>query len=484
MAETNLERHPWTSDPANTPDLQQQIEHAREEHLLLDPRPPEESNQDTLRAMIRTSRVTWAVIVVLLGGLGMAALSWLIQTTQGLGVAGINRTIFWELYIVSLVYFIGIGHAGTFISAAFRVLKFDLRRPIARAAEIVTLFALGAASLFPFIHLGRPWKVYWMLFYPNQRQLWPNPQSPLLWDATAILTYLLGSVLFIYMSLIPDLAMARERTTGWRRALYRALALGWRGTDREWSIQETAANIFAYAIIPIMFSVHTIVSWDFAMSIQPGWHSTIFGPFFIVGALYSGVAAVIIVMAALRSFMKLGYFIRAEHFDGMAKFLLVMTFAWVYFYFNEFLVTWYGDLAAEGAALDMFTSGPLAPLWALMLICNIVIPVAFLWSRRVRRSPWMLFFISVIVQVGMYLERVLIVTGTLGRPELPFNWTTYTPALEIVIAAGAFAFVILFYTLFTRIFPIIPLWEVAEGQMMHGLRKIGRAMTRTKSEPH
>lgn len=484
MSETSIEPRPWTSEPATTPDLEQQVEHAREAHLMLDPRPLEESNQQAIASMQRTSRLTWAVVVVLLGGVGMAAASWLIQIATGIGVTGLNNTIFWGIYIVNLVYFIGIGHAGTFISAAFRVLKFETRRPIARAAETVTLFALAAAALFPFIHLGRMWKAYWMIPYPNQRQLWPNPQSALLWDATAILTYVIGSILFIYLSLIPDLAMLRERTTGWRRVLYRALALGWRGTDREWSIQESAANIFAYAIIPVMFSVHTIVSWDFAMTIQPGWHSTIFGPFFIVGALFSGVAAVIMVMAVLQRFMKLAYFIRAEHFDAMAKFLLVMSFAWIYFYFAEVLTNWYGNLPPEMEILDLLMHGAAAPFWFLMLFCNIVVPVGLLWMRRVRRSPGVLFVIAIFVQIGMYLERYIIVGVMLGRPELPFRWSSYTPALELIIAVGAFAFVASFYLIFTRVFPIIPLWEVAEGQLYNGLRRVGRAFMSAKSDPH
>jgi molybdopterin-containing oxidoreductase family membrane subunit len=424
-------------------------------------------------------------MVVLGGTFMMAGAGWMVQVFRGLGFTGLNRTVFWGVYIVNLVYFIGIGHAGTFISAAFRVLKFDVRRPIARAAETVTLFALAAAGLFPIIHLGRPWKVYWMIPIPNQRQLWPNLQSALLWDAMAIMTYVVGSVLFIYIGLLPDLAMARERAGAkWRRMIYGPLSLGWRGTDKQWALHEGVSNIFAYVIIPVMFSVHTIVSWDFAMTIQPGWHSTIFGPFFIVGALYSGVAAVIMVMAFIRKFLRLGYFIRPEHFDGMAKFLLVMSFAWMYFYFSEFLVTWYGNLPAEMTILDMLVHGEAAPLWWLMLFCNIAVPVTLLWMRWVRRSAWMLFFIALAIQVGMYLERYIIVGTMLGKPELPFNNSWYTPGLEVIIAAGAFAFVIFAYFIFTRVFPIIPVWEVAEGQFSSGLRKVGRALLRTKSDMH
>ncbi|MBN1284597.1 MAG: polysulfide reductase NrfD [Anaerolineae bacterium] len=479
------ERNPWMSAPPESEDEQEQVEHLRKDHLLLDPVGMEAMNQDALGSMTRHGRWTWMLIVVLGGLAMMAGVGWLVQLFVGLGFTGLNRTIFWGMYIINLVYFIGIGHAGTFISAAFRVMGFETRRPIARAAETVTLFALAAAGLFPIIHLGRPWKVYWMIPIPNQRQLWPNFQSALEWDAMAIMTYVVGSVLFIYIGLLPDLAMARERTgVNWRRRLYSALSLGWRGTDRQWALHESVSTIFAYVIIPVMFSVHTIVSWDFAMTIQPGWHSTIFGPFFIVGALYSGVAAVLVAMGFLRRFLKLGYFIREEHFDVMAKFLLIMSFAWIYFYFGEFLVTWYGNLPPEMTILDLLLYGEAAPLWWLMIFCNVVVPVGLLWMRRVRRNPGILFVIAVFIQVGMYLERYLIVGVMLGRPELPFNYSWYYPGLEIPIAIGAFSFVIFFYFIFTVFVPIISTWEVGEGQFLHGLRKIGRKITKFKSDMH
>ncbi len=481
----DIERTPWMSAPPESSDQEQQVEHARHAHLMLDPHDMEAMNEDSLGSMTRGGRWLWMLAVMLAGIFLLSMTGWLVQISQGLGYTGLNRTVFWGIYIVNLVYFIGIGHAGTFISAAFRVLNFEIRRPIARAAETVTLFALAAAGLFPIIHLGRPWKVYWMIPIPNQRQLWPNVQSALLWDATAIFAYVAGSILFIYIGLLPDMAMARDRAKeGWRRKLYMGLSLGWRGTGRQWALHESVSKIFAYAIIPVMFSVHTIVSWDFAMTVQPGWHSTIFGPFFIVGALYSGVAAVLMAMAFLRRFLRLGYFIRDEHFEGMSLFLLLMCFTWIYFYFSEFLVTWYGNLPAEGVILDMLVYGDAAPLWWLMLFCNIAVPIAALIWKPVRRSPWKLFVVALFVQVGMYLERYIIVGIMLGRPEMPFSWSWYFPGLEIVIAVGAFAFVIAFYLIFTRFFPIIPVWEVAEGQFTHGLRKVGRALFKSKTDMH
>jgi Ni/Fe-hydrogenase subunit HybB-like protein len=301
---------------------------------------------------------------------------------------------------------------------------------------------------------------------------------------TAILTYLTCSILFAYIGLMPDLAMARDHTIGWRHRLYTYLALGWRGTEREWTNLETALNVFSYAIIPVMFSVHTIVSWDFAMTIQPGWHSSIFGPYFVVGALFSGVAAVIIVMAIVRKSMKLKYFLRVEHFDGMAKFLLLLSLSWTYFYFNDFLVPWYGQGPAEKVIQQLFTRGAEQPLWLLMLFCNILLPTLTLWSKRVRSSIPALLLISIFVQVGMYLERYLIIPGSLGINELPYSWGAYFPHLpETLITVGAFALIGFLYVLFSRIFPLIPVWEVYEGQVMRGLRRIGRALIPTRSEP-
>jgi Ni/Fe-hydrogenase subunit HybB-like protein len=417
--------------------------------------------------------------------LAMYGGTWIYQMINGIGVTGLNRPVMWALYIVNFVYFIGIGHAGTFISAALRVLKIEWRRPISRAAETLTVFALMAAAMFPLVHLGRTWKFYWLLPIPNERQLWPSYHSPLLWDLTAIMTYLSCSILFAYIGLLPDLAMARDHTSGWRHRFYEMLALGWHGTEREWANQETALNVFSYAIIPVMFSVHTIVSWDFAMAVQPGWHSTVFGPYFVVGALFSGVAAVILVMIVARKAMHLEYFLREEHFDGMAKFLLLLSLAWAYFYFNDYLVPWYGQAPVEKVIqLAVFGLGYAAPLWILMLVCNIVIPWFALWSKRIRTSIPAMLFICIVVQVGMYLERYLIIPVTLSRNEFPYSWGIYIPNWpESLITVGAFCMVGFLYVVFSRFIPLIPVWEVYEGQVMQGLRRMGRRLLPTRSEP-
>lgn len=485
MLESKAENAPFWEPPVPEDEaLAEQTAHARDEHLLLDPRPPSETNALMMAAMRRTGPTFW-LLVVGLGGMVVALLvTWFIQMYQGIGITGLNRSVMWGPYIANLVYFIGIGHAGTFISAALRLMRYDFRRPIARAAETVTLFGLAMAGLFPLIHLGRVWKVYYLFPIPTQRELWPNFRSALLWDATAITTYMIGSTLFMYAALIPDLAMVRDRVTGFRRKIYGALALGWRGTDGEWHRLETLSNILGVIIIPVMFSVHTIVSWDFAMAIQPGWHSTIFGPFFIIGALFSGVAAVILIMVIIRKGMGLGYFIREEHFNAMGIFLMILSMAWVYFYFAEWITNWYGNLPMEVALQQMLT-GQLAPWFYLMLFANIIVPLGTLWSRRVRTSMPAMFVVALFVQIGMYLERVLIVSGFLSRNELPFNWVNYTPRWpELLITVGTFAFLALLYLLWTRVVPIIPVWEVYEGQALQSRRRIGRALLSTRSDPH
>jgi Ni/Fe-hydrogenase subunit HybB-like protein len=483
MSVDNPESPMWRQSMPEDEDMAHQVEHLQRKHLLLDPRKPWDVNQDVLSPMYNIGPGFWLAFLVL-GGLVVAAgVTWIFQMFRGIGITGLNRPVEWALYIVNFVYFIGIGHAGTFISAALRVLKVEWRRPISRAAELLTLFALTTAALFPLVHLGRTWKFYWLLPYPNERQLWPNFHSPLIWDMMAIFTYLTGSILFAYTGLLPDLAMARDHTKGWRNRLYSMLSLGWKGTEKEWAHQRTALNIFSYVIIPVMFSVHTIVSWDFAMSVQAGWHSSIFGPYFVVGALYSGVAAVIIVLAIVRKAMHWEYFLRPEHFNGMAQFLLLLSFTWTYFYFNDYLLPWYANEPIMKVLFDLLSRGGAAPIWYLMLFANILLPWATLWSKKIRSSVPILVVIAIFIQIGMYIERYIIIPVTLGRNALPFDWGEYIPHIpESLITVGAFALVAFLYLIFSRIVPIIPVWEILEGQVFQGIRRIGRALIPTRSD--
>jgi len=451
---------------------------------MYDPRPQGELNRMVLEAMQRTDRQYWIVVGLLaflaLGGfLG----TWLYMILTGMGVTGLSRPNYWGVFIASFIFWIGISHAGTFISAILRVFNAEFRLPITRAAEMMTSTSLLVAASFLGIHVGRVWVAYWIAPYPNQRGLWPNYHSPFLWDEMAILTYLIGSTLYLYLPLIPDLAMARDHLKGWRGKLYRALALGWRGTERQWHHLNTAIKIFSFVIIPVMFSVHTIVSWDLAMTKALGWRSSIFAPYFIVGAVFSGLSAAITVLIIARSSMKLEYFIRKEHIGGLAKLVLIFSFVWTYFFFADFLTEWYGGDAAGHLITALQTTGPLAPLWYTMLFFNIVVPWLTLWNRRVRSSPLALLLITLGINVGMWLERYIIVTGFLRRNHLAFNWGDYSPSLvEISIAVGTLATFLLLYALLSRLLPIIPVWEVREGQLARGLRRVGLANLKTTTE--
>ncbi len=452
--------------------------------LLLDPIPQEEMNDMVIESMQRTNKTYW-IVVGLLALLSMGGFvgGWLYQIVWGMGVAGLRRPVYWGVYITCFVFWIGISHSGTFVSAVLRVFKAEFRRPLTRAAEVMTTTSLLVAVTFLGIHVGRTWRGYWIIPYPNQRGLWPNFHSPFLWDEMAILSYFSGSTLYLLLPLIPDLAMARDRLSGWRHQVYRVLSLGWRGTEGQWRRLHVAMNIFAFVIIPVMFSVHTIVAWDFSMTNLIGWRSSIFGPYFVIGAIYSGVSAVVNILFLVRYDMKLDYFIRQEHFESLAKLMLVFSFAWVYFFFTDTIVEWYGGDSIGHQILKIQTSGQMAPFWYTMLFFNVLIPWLTLWNKRIRRSPPALFMIALGVNVGMFMERYIIVTGFLRRNRMPFNWGEYAPSLvEIGIAIGSVATFLLLYALISRLIPMIPVWEVREGQMAHSTRQIGKAKVTTVVE--
>jgi Ni/Fe-hydrogenase subunit HybB-like protein len=459
-------------------------QHLREKHLMLDPKPRGEMNAMVMEAMHTTSWRFW-VMAVLLGAVVLVGLfgAWGYMITEGLGVAGVNRPSYWGIFLVNTVFWIGISHAGTFISAILRVFKAEYRRPFTRAAELMTTFGLVQAGFSIFMHMGRVWLAYWLFPYPNQRGLWPNFHSPLSWDLLAITTYLLASTMYLFLPLIPDLAMARDRSKGWRKNIYKALALGFRGTEGEWTHLRNAMNIFAFAIIPVMFSVHTIVSWDFAAATRPGWNSTIFGPYFVVGALHSGMGAVVMVLVVVRATMKnMKYFIRPEHFEAIGKLMLIISMAWAYFFFNDYIVQWYGGDKWTKKLLHWHEAGPLGWMWFLMLAVNMAIPWLVLWNRKWRSTPWVVFVVGLLINVGMYIERYIIIPISLTINRQPFTWRLYQPGIEIPLSIGTLAFFILLYMLASKFVPLVPVWEVQEGQMAHSVKKFGRETVVTVSE--
>ena len=459
-------------------------EHDPRELLMFDPKPRGEMNNMVMESMMTTSWKFWVVLVLLIIIVASCFVyAWGYLIANGLGVAGVMRPSYWGVFLVNTVFWIGISHAGTFISAILRVFKAEFRRPFTRAAELMTTFGLIQAGASIFMHMGRVWLSYWMLPIPNQRLLWPNFHSPLMWDLLAITTYVLGSTMYLFLPLIPDLAMARDRSTGWRKSFFKILALGFRGTEGEWRHLTTAMNFFAFAIIPVMFSVHTIVSWDFAMAMRPGWSSSVFGPYFVLGALHSGMGAVAVVLVIMRATMKhMDYFIRKEHFDALGKLMMIVSFAYAYFFFNDYIVQWYGGDKATDTLLHWLEEGKMSWMFYQMVGFNIVLPFLTLWIKKVRQTPWLLAIIGILINVGMYWERYIIVPVMLTVNRMPFTWRLYEPRVEIFLTVGTFAMFLLFYMLASRLIPLIPVWEVQEGQMTHTLRKVGKAQVPTVSE--
>jgi Ni/Fe-hydrogenase subunit HybB-like protein len=426
-------------------------------------------NEDLLRPMLHTS-ARFYVLVACLGALVAVGLgSWLYQMYRGFGVTGIRWPVFWAFYVTNFVFWIGISHAGTLISAILRLVNAQWRRPVTRCAEAITVFALMIGAMFPIIHLGRPWLFFWLVPYPNQRGLWPNFRSPLVWDFFAIATYLTGSTLFLLLPMVPDFALVRDRSTGWRKRIYGMLALGWQGTTKQWHRLESAMQIMAVAIIPVAVSVHTIVSFDFSMAPVPMWHSTIFGPYFVAGAIFSGIAALIVAMALLRKFLHLETYLHPVHFENLGKLLLMMSLLWMYFVFAERLTVWYGNDAAEMAVFEATQRGAFAPLYWTMVVCNFVIPLSILSFRKLRTLAGCVVA-SCSVLVGMWLERFLIIVPSLSYKYLPYSWGTYRPRpVEIIITVSTFAAMALLYVLFAKLVPVISVWEMKVG--LHDERK-------------
>jgi Ni/Fe-hydrogenase subunit HybB-like protein len=421
-------------------------------------------SDDLLRPLLQTSWRFYALVAVLGSIVLMGLVTWVYQMYMGFGMTGINNPIFWAFYITNFVFWIGISHAGTLISAILRLVNAGWRRPVTRCAEVITAFALMIGAMFPIIHLGRPWLFFWLVPYPSNRMIWPNFRSPLVWDFFAITTYLTGSVLFLFLPMIPDFALIRDHATGLRRRIYGALALGWQGTPKQWHRLESAMSIMAVAIIPVAVSVHTIVSFDFSMAPVPLWHSTIFGPYFVAGAIFSGIAGLIIAMAALRKFLHLEEYLHPVHFQNLGKLLLMMSLLWGYFVFAERLTVWYGHEPAEIAVLRVTQKGSFAPLYWTMVVVNFVIPVTILSIRKLRTIAGCVIA-SFGVLIGMWLERFLIVVPSLGHKYLPYSWGHYRPRpVELLITVSTFAAMCLLYTLFAKFVPIISIWELKVGE--------------------
>jgi molybdopterin-containing oxidoreductase family membrane subunit len=404
----------------------------------------------------------------LLGGFAVAfcllmLLFWALGNllVRGIGLWGVNQPVGWGFDIVNFVWWIGIGHAGTLISAVLLLLRQEWRTSINRFAEAMTLFAVACAAVYPVFHLGRPWLMYWLFPYPNTMQVWPNFKSPLLFDVFAISTYFTVSALFWFVGLVPDMATLRDRAQSKAaRMIYGMLALGWKGSARSWHHYETAYGLLAGLSAPLVVSVHTIVSYDFALSQVPGWHATVFPPYFVAGAIYAGFAMVITLAIPLRAVFKLHDFITQRHMDNMAKVMLATGLIVAYGYGIEIFSAWYSGNTFEEYMIQNRMRGPYAwSFWGLML-CNVAVP-QLLWSRRVRSNMALLMVVAMFVNVGMWLERFVIVVTSLHRDFLPSSWGMYSPTVwdwtTFIGTLGLF-FTLLF--LFIRFLPSISIFEV------------------------
>jgi Ni/Fe-hydrogenase subunit HybB-like protein len=419
-------------------------------------------NKDVLRTLDVPGPLyfAWMTIAGVLLLCLVTALTW--QVYMGLGTTGLRVPQMWALYITNFVFWIGIGHAGTLISAILFLFRARWRTSVFRAAEAMTIFAVMTAGLFPLIHVGRLWFAYFLFPYPNQRLLWPNFKSPLLWDVFAVSTYLSISTVFFIVGLIPDVAALRDATTGWRRRIYGLLSLGWSGSDRQWRHYLRAYGLLAALATPLVLSVHSVVSWDFAMALLPGWHSTLFAPFFVDGAILSGFAMVMVLVLPMRHFFRLHAYLTERHLDFLARLLLVTSLVLTYFYICDAFTAWYSGDVAERHSLWWRLAGTYGPFVAVQYSCNSIAPLAFFW-RRPRRSPVALFGISVLVLIGMWLERFNIIVPSLGHDFYPYTWGVFVPAaVDTTITIGSFGFFFVLFLGFIRLMPSMSIAEVKE----------------------
>ena len=398
-------------------------------------------------------------VFFLLIGIG----AWMYQIYSGLGVAGYAPPVMWGVYIITFVFWVGIGHAGTLISAILYLFRAGFRTTIYRCAEAMTVFAVMTAGLFPILHLGRPWKFFWLIPYPNWRLIWPQMKSPLVWDVFAILTYLTVSTTFLYIGLIPDIAVLRDRERNpVRKRIFAVLSLGWRNTDREWRHFMRAYLFLAAFSTPLVLSVHSVVSFDFAMSLVPGWHTTVFAPYFVAGAIYSGIGMVFTIIIPLRKWFGLKHYVTINDLDAAAKLALFTSLVVGTAYMMEWFVAWYSGSPAE---TQFFANRIWGQWWwasAILYTCNMVLPLS-LFSQALRRNTTWLFILSIFINLGMWFERFVIVVPSLSHEFEPWQWGGYAPTwVDYAILTGSFGWFFMWFLLFVKQLPIMAIAEIKE----------------------
>jgi Ni/Fe-hydrogenase subunit HybB-like protein len=422
-------------------------------------------NDDVLRLLTSLpGPVWWAVFLFDLAVLAVGIVAFRNMVVLGIGVSGHTRPVMWASYIANFVFWVGIAHCGTLVSAVLFLFRSHFRRAVYRVAESMTVFAVMTAGLFPLLHTGRVWFAYWLVPYPNQRQLWPNFRSPLEWDVFAVSTYMTISVVFFLVGLIPDCAAARDRAKHpLMKLIYQAFSFGWTGANNQWKHFYGAYIFFAAMATPLVFSVHSVVSWDFAMSQIPGWHSTLFAPYFVAGAIFSGVALVCNLLIGIRKICRLEHIVTRDHMEKLAKLLILTSCMVGYSYLTEFFMAWFGPNKAERDLFWWRATGHFAWAFWIMFSCNVLIPL-LLWFKRVRRNMTALFVIALFINLGMYFERFVIIITSLAHPFMTSQWgINYKMSwTEAAILAGSFAWFFMFFLIFVRVLPAFSVAEIKE----------------------
>lgn len=417
----------------------------------------------------RASTAWWAAFIVSVAVMIVGAAAVVYQIGTGVGVWGLNNTVGWAFDITNFVFWIGIGHAGTLISAILFLFRQRWRTSVNRAAEAMTIFAVICAGIFPIIHTGRPWFAFWLIPYPNFRgPLWVNFRSPLVWDMFAISCYFTISLVFWYVGLIPDLATLRDRTTSAiKKKIYGFFSLGWDGSNRTWHRYEKVYLLLAGLATPLVVSVHTIVSWDFATSVIPGWHTTILPPYFVAGAVFSGFAMVLTLMLIVRKVMGLEHYITTHHIENMCKVIIATGGMVGLAYATELFVAWYSANEYERFAFINRALGPYGWTYWVMVGCNILAAQLF-WFKRVRRSVVAVFLVSIVINVGMWFERFVIIMTSLTRDYIPAGWSSFTPTIiDLATLVGSFGLFFTLFLLFARLLPMVAIGEV-KGVLHYG----------------
>jgi len=413
-----------------------------------------------LHGLLRPSKTYLSFVGLLLLIIGTGTIALILLIFIAIGLAGINNPTNWGVFIISFVFWVGIAHSGTLISAILYLFRTEWRTSINRIAEAMTVASVAVAGLYPLIHLGRQWYFYWLIPYPNYRELWPNFRSALIWDMTAVFTYMSVSIMFFYTGLIPDLATVRDRSTGIRKRIYAALSLGWRGSDRQWHHFETALLLLSGLATALVVSVSSVVSWDFSMTIVPAWHDEVFAPEFVTGALFSGFAMIVVILVPLRKLAKLEHLITLEHFNMISKMLITMSLILTYMYASEFFAAYYSGNQFERHTFTNWAIGVYAWVFWVMVACNSIFPLTLFYKPLRTKLPY-LFTVSVLAIVGMWFERFVIVAGSLSQGYNPYAWGKYAPTIiEIGIFVGSVGLFFLIVAFLGKVFPVMAISEV------------------------